>query len=438
VSHAVCNPRAGHGPAFRSDSASDSRVIVVRELTLVIVVLTYLGVALGYFPGLRMNRASIALTGAAACVAVGLLSLEDAWKSVDGATIVLLLSMMILNANLALSGFFRLVARAVLARLSSPRALLGGIVVSSGVLSAIFLNDTVVLMLTPLVAIACKRLKKPPVPYLIALACAANAGSVATITGNPQNILIGVASKIPFLEFTARLGPVALVALGLTYVIVVLAYPKEFLSTQARAEDLSAHDRPLPIGRVHGPHLTRSLIAAAGMLVALVLGVNVATAAFVASSWLLITRRLKPERVFTEVNWTLLVLFAGLFVVTHALEVTGYSAQMFSSLEPLTKAGTFALSGVMLVLSNLVSNVPAVLLFKQIVPSLGDPTRVWLTLAMSSTLAGNLTLLGSVANLIVAEEAGRRGVRITFLEYLRVGVPLTVLSLLFGAFYLSR
>ncbi len=401
-----------------------------------IVILTYLGVALGYFPGLRMNRASIALTGAAACVAVGILPLEEAWKSIDGATIVLLLSMMILNANLALSGFFRLVGRVILARLSSPRALLGGIVVSGGVLSAIFLNDTVVLMLTPLVAVACKRLGRPPVPYLIALACASNAGSVATITGNPQNILIGVASKISFLEFTARLGPVAVVALGLTYLIVVLAYPREFL--KLRPETSRVHDRPLPIGRVHGPHLTRSLMAAAGMLVALLLGVNVATAAFVASSWLLITRRLKPERVFTEVNWTLLVLFAGLFVVTQALEVTGYSDQIFKWLQPLTTLGAFALSIVTLVLSNLVSNVPAVLLFKPIVPSLGDPTRVWLTLAMSSTLAGNLTLLGSVANLIVAEEAGRRGVRITFLEYLRVGVPLTVFSVLFGAFYLSR
>lgn len=400
------------------------------------MILTYLGVALGYFPGLRMNRASIALTGAAACVAAGILSLDDAWKAIDGATIVLLLSMMILNANLALSGFFRLVARVVLARVSSPRALLGGIVVSGGILSAIFLNDTVVLMLTPLVAVACKRLERPPVPYLIALACAANAGSVATITGNPQNILIGVASGIPFLEFSARLGPVALVALGLTYLIVVLAYPQEFLGRVARAQGFG--NRPLPVGRVHGPHLTRSLIAAAGMLVALVLGINVAAAALVASSWLLITRRLKPERVFTEVNWTLLVLFAGLFVVTRAIEVTGYSAHLFALLEPLTRAGVFALSGVTLVLSNLVSNVPAVLLFKQVVPSLGDPSRVWLTLAMSSTLAGNLTLLGSVANLIVAEEAGRRGVRIGFLEYLRVGVPLTILSVLFGAFYLSR
>ena len=406
----------------------------MRELALPIVILTYLGVALGYFPGLRMNRASIALTGAAACVAAGILSLDDAWKGIDGATIVLLLSMMILNANLALSGFFRLVARVVLARVSSPRALLGGIVIAGGVLSAIFLNDTVVLMLTPLVAVACKRLERPPTPYLIALACAANAGSVATITGNPQNILIGVASRIPFVEFTARLGPIAVVALGLTYLIVMLAYPKEFLG---RAQAQGFGHRPLPIGRVHGPHLTRSLIAAAAMLVALVLGVNVAAAAFVASSWLLITRRLKPERVFTEVNWTLLVLFAGLFVVTRALEVAGYSAHLFRLLEPLTKAGVFALSGVALVLSNLVSNVPAVLLFKPIVPGLGDPTRVWLTLAMSTTLAGNLTLLGSVANLIVVEEAGRRGVRITFLEYLRVGVPLTILSVLFGAFYLS-
>lgn len=398
-----------------------------------IVAVTYLGVALGKLPGLRMNRASIALTGAAACVLIGALSLEDAWRAVDGTTIVLLLAMMVLNANLALSGFFRLVARFVLANVHTPRALLAGIVVSSGCLSALFLNDTVVLMLTPVVALALKRLGRNPVPYLLALALSANAGSVATLTGNPQNILIGTQSGIGYLEFARHMTPVALFALLVVYVVVLVAYREEF-SGGARLT-LTA---PLPAAHVHRWHLARSVLATLGMLVAFMAGANTAAAALVASAWLLVTRRVKPDRIFAQVNWTLLVLFAGMFIVTHALEVTGLTGALFTVLEPLTRAGALAFSVVSAVLSNLVSNVPAVLLLRALIAQLDNPQTAWLLLAMSSTLAGNLTLLGSVANLIVAEEAARRGVQISFTAYLRVGVPVTVLSILFGAWWLGR
>jgi Na+/H+ antiporter NhaD/arsenite permease-like protein len=401
------------------------------ELAVILIVtLTYVGVGLGGVPIFRMNRASIAFTGAALCVLVGVFDLEQAWRAIDGQTIVLLLAMMLLNANLALSGFFRLVARVVLAQVRTPQMLLAGIVVSSGVLSALFLNDTVVLMLTPLVAVALKRLERNPVPYLLALALSANAGSVATITGNPQNILIGTTSGISFLNFAARLSPVALVSMLIVFVLVRLSYRQEFSS---RA--VFAFTKPLPVGRVHTPHLLRSLLATLGMLVAFLAGVNVAAAALIAASWLLITRRIKPERIWNEVNWNLLVLFAGMFVVTHALEAAGLSSTLFAAARPLLEAGSLAFSAVSAVLSNLVSNVPAVLLF---LPVLKDSTETtWLLLAMSSTLAGNLTLVGSVANLIVAEESARRGVKIGFLEYLKLGVPVTLLSIGFGVWWLG-
>jgi Na+/H+ antiporter NhaD/arsenite permease-like protein len=285
-------------------------------------------------------------------------------------------------------------------------------------------------MLTPLVAVALKRLERNPVPYLLALALSANAGSVATITGNPQNILIGTTSGISFLNFAARLSPVALVSMLIVFVLVRLSYRQEFSS---RA--VFAFTKPLPVGRVHTPHLLRSLLATLGMLVAFLAGVNVAAAALIAASWLLITRRIKPERIWNEVNWNLLVLFAGMFVVTHALEAAGLSSTLFAAARPLLEAGSLAFSAVSAVLSNLVSNVPAVLLF---LPVLKDSTETtWLLLAMSSTLAGNLTLVGSVANLIVAEESARRGVKIGFLEYLKLGVPVTLLSIGFGVWWLG-
>jgi Na+/H+ antiporter NhaD/arsenite permease-like protein len=223
---------------------------------------------------------------------------------------------------------------------------------------------------------------------------------------------------------------VALVSLLIVFVVVQLTYRQEFSS-----KTVFVFQKPLPVGRVHTPHLVRSLIATFGMLIAFLLGVDVASAALVAAAWLLITRRIKPERIWNEVNWNLLVLFAGMFIVTHALEAAGLSQALFAVARPLFESGGLAFSGVSAILSNLVSNVPAVLLFLPVLKDGSD--TAWLLLAMSSTLAGNLTLVGSVANLIVAEEATRRGVKIGFLEYLKLGVPITLLSILFGAWWLG-
>jgi Na+/H+ antiporter NhaD/arsenite permease-like protein len=183
--------------------------------------------------------------------------------------------------------------------------------------------------------------------------------------------------------------------------------------------------------------LNKALVATGLMLVAFAAGAPVALAALGAAALLLVTRRLKPERVFREVDFTLLVFFAGLFVVTAALETTGLSERLFALVRPVAERGVPALAGVAVVLSNLVSNVPAVLLFRPFVPSFPDPETAWLTLAMATTLAGNLTLLGSVANLIVAEQARAHGVHLGFGEYLKAGVPITLLTLVLGVAWLS-
>lgn len=393
-----------------------------------VVALTIIGVAAGRYPLLRMNRATIALVGATALVALGAMSLEEAYASLDLDTLVLLLAMMILNANLRISGFFGIVGRWISNRARSARMLLGLLMLAPGLLSALFLNDTIVVMFTPLVLEITASLRLNPIPYLIGLATAANIGSVAAITGNPQNMLIGVASGIPFVTFSAYLLPVALVGLCLAWLVITGMYRSDlraYLSAQTEVRV-----------RVYRPLLWKSLAAVSGLVVALLAGVHIPLAALGAAAFLLITRRLKPERVFREIDWGLLVFFAGLFVVTGALEMTGLSNRLFAAMLPVAESGIPALTGVATVLSNLISNVPAVLLFRPFVPHFTDPEQTWLTLAMATTLAGNLTLLGSVANLIVAETASRRGVHLSFKEYLKAGLPITLLTLAAGVVWL--
>lgn len=390
-------------------------------LTAVVVAGTISGIAIGRWPILRVNRTTIALIGSALLLAIGALSLPQAYAALDLNTLLLLFSMMILNGYLFLAGFFKVVTRRLVQTAHTPKALLALIIIASGVLSALFLNDTVVLMLTPLVLEITSALQCNPLPYLLGLATAANVGSTATITGNPQNIIIGSASGIPYLTFVRVLGPVALIGLVICWIVIVLVYRDEF-------RHRSFVIPPTQHVRVIQSVLRKSTFVILGMLVLFFVGVSVTLAAFLAAAAMMVTRRLKPERVFETIDWNLLVFFAGLFVVTGALEIQGLTHAIFTMLGPLAHAGLVPFGLIAVVLSNLISNVPAVLLLQHLVPTFPDPQRAWLLLAACATLAGNLTLLGSVANLIVAEVANRWNVQVTFAAYLRVGVPITMLT----------
>lgn len=396
----------------------------------VLAAVTLVGVAIGRYPALKMNRATIALVGAVLFVACGFMPLEAAYRAIDWNTLLLLFGMMVLNVNLRLAGFFDLVNARVLRFARTPHRLLALIVFVSGTFSAVFLNDTIVLVFTPLVLDLTLSLKRNPLPYLVGLVTAANIGSVATITGNPQNMLVGISSGIAFVDFTRALGPIALVGLVLDWAVLVLVYRSEFRSGRF-AERLARAVEP------HRPLLRKAMVATGLMLVALVAGAPVPLAAAAAAALLLVTRRLEPERVFQEIDWSLLVFFSGLFVVTGAIEHSGLGARLFATLRPYADGGPGPLTLVSLVLSNVVSNVPAVMLFRPVVPELSNPHQVWLTLAMATTLAGNLTLLGSVANLIVAESARRRGVHLGFVEYLKAGTPVAILTLLVGVAWIA-
>jgi len=398
---------------------------VDRLIALVAFAGTYLGLALGRLPFFRVDRTGVAIIGGAVVVVSGLLPWDRAVAAVDAHTLVLLFGMMIVAAYLRLSGFFRLVTYAAVRRAHTPVGLLALIILAAGVLSALFVNDVVCLVMAPIVLDLVRRLRLPPAPYLIALATAANVGSVATLTGNPQNMLVGSFSGISYRAFLLREAPVAVVGLALVFAVIWLVYRRR-LPPALPAEALDER------GAVHHALMIKTMAAVAVMLVAFLAGVPIALVAIGGAAYCLLTRRVNPDKVYREIDWGLLVLFTGLFVVIGGLEVSGLAGEILGWAGAAGLYRPSVLTVVTAVLSNLVSNVPAVLLFKTVIPTFGEPTRAWLLLAMASTLAGNLTILGSVANLIVVEQARGAGIQIGFLEYSKAGVPVTVVTLLVG------
>jgi Na+/H+ antiporter NhaD/arsenite permease-like protein len=390
--------------------------VIVQKLAIYAVLgLTYLGLALGYIPGVRMNRATIALVGSGFLIGLGALSLQEAWLAIDAKTIVFLLSMMVVNANLFYAGFFVRSLWVLLSLTRSPLGLLITLTFGSGILSAFFLNDTLALIFTPLTLSLTKTLGLNPIPYLLAIAAATNIGSVATLSGNPQNILVGSFSGISYLNFAQALAPIAITGLLIQVALLWLLYP-DVRSTQPCQISTIGKQRILR------PLLNKTLVITIGLLIAFAIGLPLAESALVAASLLLITRRIKPQRILNKLDWNLLLMFSGLFILTKVI-------QNLNWLEPFTPVVSSSLGvvGITAILSNIISNVPTVLLLEPLIPR--DNNQLWLLLAVSSTLAGNLTLFGAVANLIVVEATAELGYRLSFWEHLRFGVPLTICTL---------
>ena len=392
---------------------------------------SYLALAIGKVPGLSIDRAGVALVGAALMVASGALSLEDAYKAIDLDTITLLLGMMIVVACLRLSGFFALATIWVMELAKRPIVLLCVVTATSGIFSAFLVNDAICLVLAPLVLELTIRMGRKPLPYLLAVAMASNVGSTATITGNPQNIMIGSFSHIPYATFALALEPVALVGLVITVALVALFHREEF-TAGGRVTAVR------PNIRVNRVLVARALLATAAMVALFFAGQAPAKAAIIVGGLLLLTRRVKSERVYAEIDWSLLLMVAGLFIIVAGAQRTLLTPHMIAAVGRLHLDQVPILSAVTAALSNLVSNVPAVLMMKPFVGSLPNHDVAWLTMAMASTLAGNFTILGSIANLIVVQKAAARGVVIGFRDYFRVGAPLTVITLVIGTLWLWR
>jgi len=385
-------------------------------------------------PRIHISRAAAALLGAVAMVAAGVLRLDQAYRFVELNTIVFLLGMMIVAGYLEVTGFFALVETFILKRATSPRELLALIIFSAGALSALFMNDTICIMLAPLVVRLVARAKLKPSPYLVALALSANIGSVMTPMGNPQNMIVALHASLPFAKFVLVLAPVAVLGLVLNYFALCRLYPEEF----APGRRLAVREPEPEIARDGFLYVCLAVVAL--MLVLFALNVAPPLAAISAAALLILAGATRPRDALRRVNWELLLMFSGLFVVMGGLQQAGAVEKLLALMRGVALASLpariGAVSAMSAVLSNLVSNVPAVIFLSALLPRLGQSPALWLALSMSSTIAGNLTIIGSVANLIVFESA-KGSARVGFWEYFRAGAPLTVVLISAGTLYLA-
>lgn len=400
---------------------------LIHAFAWAIFILSYGVFAIGHLPGTRVDRAGMAFIGAAAMFAIGALDGKSAIAALDFETLVLLFAMMVLVAVLHLEGFFEWVTRQIVARLHHDQ-LLPGVIFSSGILSAFLVNDVVCLFMAPLILKVCKQMGRNPVPFLLALATASNIGSTATITGNPQNILIGSVSQIGYRDFLWHLGPIAIIGLFVDWGVL------SWLCRKQLAEQLPPLDGDGSNGKLDG--LMLPMLVTAGIVAGFLFGFNPALVAACGAALLMLVRSRLIQKIYREVDWSLLVLFVGLFLIIGAAEHTGIAESLLHAAERLNLHNLAIFSVAVTLLSNLVSNVPAVMLLKGLVPQFQNAHQFWLALAMASTLAGNLTITGSIANIIVVETV-RPQVRISFKDYLVVGVPTTILTIAVGIVWIT-
>jgi len=403
---------------------------------LVIFLIVYLGMILGGLPFLRLDRTGVALLGAIALISIDALSLDQAVASIHLPTMALLFAFMVVSAQMRLGGFYDWVTHKLAGLALSPASLLAVLVAVSAALSAVFSNDIVCLAMAPLLVDACKRRGLAPVPFLLALACASNIGSAATLIGNPQNMLIGQTMRLSFDGYF--LDAIVPVALGL-----VISWWLIVRQTKGRwneADDAAA-GTPAPEQRAaqhpfDAWQTTKGLAVAGALLVAfLVAPWPREHMALIGAGVLLMSRQLHSRKMLGLVDWELLVLFMSLFVVNAALQRTGLTGEAVAWLAAhgvqLDRPGS--LFAATFVLSNLVSNVPAVML---LMPAVHHPLG-GVMLALVSTLAGNLLIVGSIANIIVVDAAARQGIVIDWRRHARVGVPVTVATLAISGIYLA-
>lgn len=400
-------------------SFSDARILLVA----IVFVASYLVFAIGNFPGTKIDRTGAAIIGGVLMFALGALRPDAGLRAIDFNTLVLLFAMMLIVAYLRRAGFFDWMTDAVMHRLR-PHHLLPTVIFTSGLLSAFFVNDIICLVMAPLVLTATRRLRLPPVPYLLALATASNIGSVASMTGNPQNMVIGSYSHLSYRSFLGHLAPVAIAGLFIDWAVLHWLWMRRMGGDPAVAQ-------PFAIPEVNGAALRKPALVAGLVLIGFLAGAPPALAAALGAALLLMTRTVDPHEVYEQVDWGLLVFFVGLFLIVGGAEQAGLMQDLMRLTHGwrIDRPGAFTV--ITAALSNIVSNVPAVMLLKNVVPTFAHPGTGWLILAMASTLAGNLTITGSVANIIVVEGA-RPEVEISFRQYLQAGVPITVLTLLVG------
>jgi len=397
----------------------------LQWIALIIFIITYTGIIFTRFPWINIDRPSAAFFGSIAMILFGVLSLQDAWFSIDYNTISLLLGMMIIITTLQLDGFFLFVARQTIKLANTRSRLLILITFISGIGSAFMVNDVIVLMFTPVIIQLCRTYKLNPLPYLIAEILASNIGSVMTITGNPQNMIVGINSGISYSSFLLHLLPVSIIGLFLTAIVVKFVYRKEFTANLKLKIVHNEKKYNYSSMKISVPIFGAVIIL---FFLSTLIGISIPLIALLGAAMILIFGKIHPSEIIKEVDWVLILFFATLFIVVRGIEKVGL-------LESLTQVGFIQnnLSGIgiihvlSLIFSQIVSNVPFTIAFLPVLKEVNEPL-IWLSQASASTLAGNATIIGAMANLIVIESARKEGIIISFWEFFKSGFIVTLLT----------
>lgn len=408
----------------------------VQIIALIIFVITYSGIIFTRLPGVNIDRPSAAFSGAVAMVLFGIFTPEEAINAIDFNTIFLLLGMMIIIASLQIDGFFTLIANKTISYSGTRFRLLTLIVLVTGIASAFLVNDAVVLMFTPVIIHICRSSKINPIPYLTAEILSSNIGSVMTITGNPQNMLIGISSGISYTRFLMHLLPVSLLGMGIVILVVRLFFQKEF----SQKEHLSFPEQETyDIKRLIRSVTVFGLVVI-GFFFGKLFNLPIPLVALTGAALIMLIGKAKPSNVIQKVDWVLLLFFASLFIVVGAVEKTGlFNAALQAEVLKADLKGLGIIHGLSLVLSQIVSNVPFAVLMLPMLKIAGSD-MLWMGLASASTLAGNATIIGAMANLIVIESADKHGYSISFMDFFKIGIVVTLVTmpLSLGLLYLQN
>ncbi len=396
-----------------------------ETIALIIFIITYIGIIFTRLPKVNIDRPSAAFIGAVAMLAFSVVSFEEAVSFIDFNTIFLLLGMMIVVAALKFDSFFNLITEKTLQYANSRFKLLVGVVFVSGIASAFLVNDAVVLIFTPIIISICSRVKINPLPYLIAEILSSNIGSVMTITGNPQNMLIGLNSGISYVDFLLKLFPISFIGMILCVVVVRWIYKKEF-----KDKSLLSYT---PEQNYSFKEMSSSIIVFALVVLAFffgkLLGMSIAVIALAGASLIILFGKHKPEKLIKDVDWVLLLFFASLFIVVGAVQKVGILDSILQIDLQENLSGLISIHSISLVMSQILSNVPYTVLMLPLM-NVVDSETLWLALASASTLAGNATIIGAMANIIVIESAANFGVKIGFWEFFKSGIIITILTFL--------
>lgn len=394
---------------------------------VIIFAITFLGIIFTRLPKLNIDRPSAAFFGAVAMIIFGVISFDEAVSAIDYNTIGLLLGMMIIIAVLEIDGFFTFIAEKTISLSGSRFQLLFIVVFVTGIASAFLVNDAVVLLFTPVVIKICRSGKLNPVPYLIAEIFASNIGSAMAITGNPQNILIGINSGIPYGRFLLHLLPISFIGMFVTVFLMRIIFKSEFSSKDKLTFHEEEFDYDFLSMKFSVPIFTLVLIL---FFFSKMLNLSIPVIALAGASAILVLGKIKPSKVIKEVDWVLLLFFAGLFIVVHGIEKVGV-LDPFINETPLTNTlnGIIGIHTLSFFMSQIVSNVPYTILMLPILKAAqGD--LLWLSLASAATLAGNATIIGAIANIIVIESAKSYGVEIKFWEFTKAGIVVTIMTMI--------